>query len=187
MTNVLYIDSAISDNSRTRRICDAYIEKNFQGEEYAVTRLRLSRLDMLPLDDQRLAARILTMKPDNIKETDFTLARQIASADILLVGAPYYDFSFPALLKIYVENIMINGIAFVYDETGIKSLCKAKKLVYITTCGGYIQEGFNFGYEYMCGVCKILGVSSTEFISAQGLDIIGNDADKIVDEAIAQL
>ncbi len=185
MKKILYIDSAISENSRTRLICGAYIKKHFSGGEYAVSTLRLCEQDISALDKSELAARILSMQTG--KPSDSALARQIAEADVLIVGAPYYDFSFPALLKIYIENIMINEITFVYDEKGMKGLCKAEKLVYITTSGGYIQEGFNFGCEYMLGVCSALGIGSAEFISAQGLDIQGNDANNIIEETIAGL
>ncbi len=185
MKNILYIDSAISDNSRTRLLCGAYIKKYFSGGEYTVTTLRLSELDIRALDKAALSERILSMQTG--KPADAALARQIAAADILIVGAPYYDFSFPALLKIYIENIMINEVTFVYDQTGMKGLCKAEKLVYITTSGGYIKEGFDFGYEYIRGVCSELGIGTAELISAQGLDIQGNNADSIIEETIAGL
>lgn len=187
MKNILYIDSSISENSRTARVCEAYIEKYFSGADSAVEKLKLSETDMRALDKQMLERRALTMSLGSVNAADFPLARQFAAADILLFGAPYYDFSFPALLKIYIENMMINGVTFVYDAAGIKSLCKAESMVYIATCGGFIEPGTNLGYEYVQAICRVLGVAQTAFISAQGLDIAGNDAEEILAKTIAQL
>ena len=62
-------------------------------------------------------------------------------ADIIVIAAPYWDLSFPAQLKDYIERVNAVGVTFDYDQEGIPyGLCRAKKLVYITTAGGNIQE-----------------------------------------------
>ena len=68
-------------------------------------------------------------------------ARLFADADLVVVGAPYWDLSFPALLKIYIENIMVLGVTFIYGERGqVIPLGRAGRMFYISTAGGYIGE-----------------------------------------------
>ena len=54
--------------------------------------------------------------------------------------------------------------------------------MYITTSGSPIGD-MNFGYEYVHGLCQLSGIPKTYFASAEGLDIIGNDAAKIMENA----
>ena len=54
--------------------------------------------------------------------------------------------------------------------------------MYITTSGSPIGD-MNFGYEYVQGLCRLFGIPKTYFASAEGLDIIGNDTEKIMADA----
>ena len=60
--------------------------------------------------------------------------------------------------------------------------CRAKSLSYVTTSGSAIKD-FNFGYEYIKGICALFGNKKTYFASAEELDIIGKDVPKIMAEA----
>ena len=69
--------------------------------------------------------------------------------DVIVIGAPFWDLSFPAALKLYFENVTVSGITFEYSEKGRPvGKCNAKKLYYITTSGGYIGNN-NFGVDYV--------------------------------------
>ena len=66
-------------------------------------------------------------------------------------------------------------------------LTKVKKVVYLTTAGGYIGNN-NFGFDYIKGLFTTLfGVDDISFFSAEGLDIFGNDSEKILSEAIEKM
>ena len=68
-----------------------------------------------------------------------------------------------------------------------RGLTNVKKMVYLTTAGGYIGSN-NFGYDYIKGVFSTLfGITDTVFFSAEGLDIYGNDPEKILLQAIEDL
>lgn len=180
---VLFVNACIRDGSRTKRLADALLGK--LGVE-AVQR-DLSLCPIAPLDKIGLENR------ENGGQNGFALpcfdiAKEFSKADVIVIAAPYWDLSFPAVLKAYLESVCICGLTFFYGEDGLPhSLCRAKKLIYVTTSGGYIGE-LNFGYDYVKGICKsFFGIDDTEFISAQGLDIIGNDADEIMNGTINSL
>ena len=99
-------------------------------------------------------------------------AKQLAAADMVVIAAPYWDLSFPSSLKVWIENVAVWGLTFRYSENGQPvGLCRAKKLIYVTTAGGIIGA-YNFGYDYVAGVCKVLfGITESEQIYQEGLDM----------------
>ena len=109
-------------------------------------------------------------------------ARQFAEADAIVIAAPYWDLAFPALLKIYLEAVTVSGVTFCYSEDGTpKSLCKAKKLIYVTTAGGPIFA--DFGYSYVRTMAEgFFGIEETVCFKAENLDVIGMDTEKILRE-----
>ena len=111
----------------------------------------------------------------------FDLARQFAAAEEIVIAAPYWDLSFPASLKQYLEQINVVGIAFRYTQEGLpESLCRAKRLYYVTTAGGnYVPE--EFGYGYVKALAQgYYGIPDVRLVKATGLDIVGADAEDIM-------
>lgn len=82
----------------------------------------------------------------------FCYANQFKAADVIVIAAPYWDLSFPSLLKVYLEHVAIVGITFGYEESGSVGYCHGDKIVYLSTCGGYI-EGRSSGSRVCPGVC----------------------------------
>ena len=101
-----------------------------------------------------------------------------------MIAAPYWDLSFPAYLKIYIENICVVGLTFDYLSDGTsKTRCKAKKLTYITTAGGVIPER-NFGFDYVKAVAEtFFEIDEFEYIKAEKFDIYGEDNKAIMEDA----
>ena len=190
MKKLLFVDSCITNKqeSRTKKLCEAYLEKYCaeQTEEINIEKVVLADRIILPITAEKLSERDKLISMGHLDHPMFELARKFAEADYIVIGAPYWDLSFPALLKVYIGNIMVNTLTFRYGDHGQEGLCKAEKLVYITTAGGYIGEK-NHGYYYIRDIANDLGIKSTEFISAEGLDIAENDADAILNDVIHSL
>ena len=111
----------------------------------------------------------------------FEHAKLFSGAEKIVIAAPYWDYSFPALLKIYIEQLCVMGLTFTYSDEGVPvSLCRLEELVYITTAGGFIPER-NYGYDYVREVFTgFFGAKKCRYIKAEGLDIIGSDPDEIL-------
>ncbi|MEE1037667.1 MAG: NAD(P)H-dependent oxidoreductase [Eubacterium sp.] len=187
MKNILYINACVREESRTALIADAYLKKAANEENTVVNEVKLEELDIKPLDGKLLEMRNQLHESENLDNEFFQLARQFANADEIVVAAPYWDLSFPALLKTYVENICVTGITFYYGENGIPvGLCKAKKLTYVTTAGGYIGD-FNMGFDYIRNLSAgLFNIPDINCIKAEGLDIFGADVEKIIEETIKE-
>ncbi len=180
MKKILFINTCVRKNSRTSKLA-RYILEKLDGE---VTEVRPDLTGFDPLDEASLARRDKLLEAKDFSASEFAAAREFAKADIILIAAPYWDLTFPSLLKIYLENVTVCGVTFYYTENGVpKGLCRAKKLYYVTTSGGEIVH--NFGFEYVDALAKeFYGIGETRFISAEGLDIIGADEGGILREAM---
>ena len=92
------------------------------------------------------------------------------------MAAPLWDLSFPAILKQYLEQVTVPGVTFRYTPEGVpEGLCRAERLIYITTAGGdYFPEGFGYGYVKALAQ-SFYGIRKVGLIKATGLDIEGAD------------
>ena len=190
MKNILYVNSCVKRNneSRTNRLAQAYLKKYLEDKECNLSTVVLKDLDMMPLNMQGLLEREKALRQDDFSGSAFDLARSFAAANEVVIAAPYWDMSFPALLKLYVEQICVNKLTFCYGENGMPcGLTNIKKVVYLTTAGGYIGKN-NFGFDYIKGVFSTLfGITDIVFCSAEGLDIYGNDPEKILNDTILRI
>lgn len=176
---VLFVNACLrGDESRTLTLCREYLD----GIEN-VKEVNLAELKLDPYYGGQVAFRAQLEEHDNYDDPLFDLAKDFAEADEIVIGAPYWDLSFPAALKIYVEHICAMGITFHYTDQGIcEGMCQARHLTYITTCGGKVA-GINFGYEYMCGLANMLGIPEVRFAVAEDLDVVGADIEANLNEA----
>ena len=179
----LYINCCVRDESRTDRLAKAVLQK--LGGEYV--ELNLYEQKLQPIDKEKLDYRTALVEQGDYDDKIFDYAKQFANADTIVIAAPYWDSSFPAPLKIYIENIYVTGIVSVYDENGMpKGLCKADNLYYVTTAGGPYDPTYSYGYiESLCK--NFIGIANTHLIKAEMLDIIGNDAEEILCKEIKKL
>lgn len=179
MDNILFVNVCVRENSRTLEFAHYLLDK-LKGN---VTEVCPHKKGMLPLDENRLKRRDELIAKEDFSAPDLEETRRFAEADVIVIAAPYWDLSFPALLKIYTENITVCGVTFYYSEEGIPiSLCKCKKLYYITSSGGPVI--YNMGFEYIKTLSEgFFGIKDINFVSAEGLDIYGADTDKIIEEA----
>ena len=177
----LFVNACAREESRTLSLCRAYLEGNPAVEE-----VRLFERNLVPSIGRWLRNEC-AHRESRLGDSMFDLAKQFAAADEIVIGAPYWDLSFPAVLKVYIEHVTVNGIVFHYTEEGRpEGLCKAKRLVYITTSGGPCSFA-NYGFEYLQGIAHMFGIPETHFISAELLDVIGQDVDAIMNDALTRV
>ena len=177
---ILYINSCARPNSRTNELAK-HLLSFLEGD---VSCVNLYETSSHPIDSEDLDKRTANIKDKNFSCPEFDLARQFANADTIVISAPFWDLSFPSVLKIYFENITVSGITFEYTKEGRPAgKCIAKKLYYVTTSGGYIGNN-NFGFDYVKALAQnFFGINDVSFFSAEGLDIFGADINSIMNYA----
>ena len=190
MKSILYINACVKRDveSRTNCLAQAYLKKALETQDYILSEVNLEDTIMYPLSGKLLEEREKAIADNDFSDASFDLAKNFAAADEVVIAAPYWDMSFPASLKLYMEQLCVNKLTFRYNEKGIPcGLTNIKKVVYLTTAGGYIGNN-NFGFDYIKGLfSSLFGINDISFFSAEGLDIYGNDPEIILSDAISKM
>ena len=103
---LLYIDGTVRNESRTRELADYLAGKISDNVEY----LRLCEKNILPMDTQTLSVREKLCNKKDFENPYFVYAKQFVKADTIILAAPYWDLSFPSIVrhiwKIYVLLVL---------------------------------------------------------------------------------
>lgn len=181
MDKILFINVCVRENSRTLALAKKVIEK-LDGE---ITELNLEKENITPLNSKLLSKRDKLIERKMWDAPMFSYARAFAEADKIIIAAPFWDLGFPALLKIYLETIMVSGITFRYTNGIPGGLCKAKSLKYITTSGGEITD--DFGYTYIKSLANnFFGIADVSCLRAEKLDVNGISSEELFEKADIQ-
>ena len=176
--SILFINACVRENSRTLVLAN-HVMKDMLGE---VVALNLSMEPIEPLNTALLEKRERLLREGKLDDPMLRYAKQFAQADEIVIAAPFWDLSFPAKLKIYLEQITVAGITFQYINGRPTGLCRAKKLTYITTSGGPIFD--DFGYAYVKTLAqKFYGIPKTAAVRAMNLDVDMISAQELLEKA----
>ena len=141
---------------------------------------------MRPLTGELLQERDRLLAEGALDRPRFDYARQFAGADAVVIAAPFWDLSFPALLKVYIENISVEGITFRTAEDGLHGLCRGQRLIFLTTRGGfYGGTELEQGSRYLQALQTFFGFGRYDCVAAEGLDT-GVDPEPLVAAAEEQ-
>lgn len=193
MKELLFIDACVrGERSRTQKLAQRFLEA-FQGKnpDYSITKRDLCRDRLQPQYPEVLAERDALWEAGHLDGPVFEPARQFAAADRIVIAAPFWDLSFPAILKIYLERISVTNITFGYSDQGaMVGLCKAEELLFITTRGGdFSDEALNWlemGTKHLKALCAMYGIQRFQCLAAEGLDDIRRDKEAIMEQAMKQ-
>lgn len=143
MEKILFVNACVRPMSRTMRLARRVLSK-LDGE---VEELNLEAEQIPPHNWPRLQKRDGYLSAGEFSDPMFRYARQFREANTIVIAAPYYDLSFPASLKCWVESVCNVGLTFYYDDQNQpQTLCKGKRLIYVTTSGAEFIPDFGFGY-----------------------------------------
>jgi FMN-dependent NADH-azoreductase len=118
--------------------------------------------------------------------TDAELAKDVAegskaleeflAADIVVIGAPMYNFSVPSQLKAWIDRIAVKGKTFRYTEKGPEGLAGGKQVIILSSRGGIYSNdngpaAMDHQEPYLRAVFGFLGVTDIEFVRAEGVNL----------------
>lgn len=180
--STLFINATVREASRTAELAKLVLD----GLKDEVHEINLQNEKIEPLDRESLALRDRLIKECITDHPLLQYAKEFSQADTIVVAAPYWDLSFPSLLKIYLEAVTVCGMTFHYENNAPRGLCRAERLFYITTAGGPIIS--DFGFSYVKELAETFyGIRQTTCFRAEGLDIIGADVDGIMARAKGEI
>jgi FMN-dependent NADH-azoreductase len=164
---LLHLDaSALGTGSVTRELTAAIVARWQDKLPQLQVQYRDLDSDPLPhLTGQSLAQANPAEAADAARTMD-----QFLAADILVIGAPMYNFSIPSTLKAWIDRVAVAGKTFRYTEQGPEGLAGSKKIIIASGRGG-IHAGAptDFQETYLRQVFGFLGVTDIEFVRAEGV------------------
>ena len=188
MKKLLFVNSCVlRETSRTQRIASALVKCLMERECFELEELVLEDLGLAPLDSQSLAHRNELIAAKAYDDAMFDLSHQFAQADLIVIAAPFWEGGYPSLLKLYIEQVSVTGIVNRYTETGAVGLCKAEKLYYVTTRGGFTSDEEDLGWLNIAQLTKLFGIKESVCISVAATDIPTTDVEQAVADAIASI
>ena len=182
---VLFVNACVRrERSRTLRLAKKLLS-HLDGD---VETLDLTKNEISPLTPELLDERERLAAAGDFSGDVFRYARQFAGAEDIVIAAPFWDMSFPALLKIYIERICVVGVTFDYNEDNEPvGLVRAKRLFFVTTGGGVIPDT-NFGIDQIRALAEgFFGIPEICCIKADTLDYVGVDPEKLLLDAEAEI
>jgi FMN-dependent NADH-azoreductase len=160
---ILHIDSSINgDNSASRAISRSLVDQLKSAQPGAQIVYRDLAAEPLPH---------LTLEAF----ADSSVLDEFLAADVIVLGAPMYNFGLPTQLKAWIDRIVVAGKTFRYTEKGPEGLAKGKRVIVALARGGFYNAGsaaaaLEHVETYLRGVFSFIGVEP-EFVAADGLNI----------------
>jgi FMN-dependent NADH-azoreductase len=182
--NILHIDSSIlGEHSATRLLTAAVVRRLVEGAPDAVVTYRDLALHSVPQFSSALAA--LASTPVELRSPELqrdaqdvlSVLDELLAADVVVVGAPMYNFGVPSQLKSWLDAVAVPGKTFQYDATtGVKGLLGAKRVVIASARGGFYgaetpMAALDHQETYLRSFFGFLGVRRLEIVRAEGLKV----------------
>jgi len=174
--NLPYSAIAVLDCSITRQLSNKILTEI--AADQTITRDLATGLPLL--DAAWLAANftLADNRTDVQRETlalSDSLITEIKQADTIVIGSPVYNFSVPAVLKAWIDQIARVGVTFKYTPDGPVGLLSGKRAIIVIASGGTpVGSDIDYASGYLKHIMGFIGITDVTIIAA---DALGNDAD----------
>ncbi|MBS7566698.1 FMN-dependent NADH-azoreductase [Mucilaginibacter sp. Bleaf8] len=184
MKRILHLISTIQGNeSYSLKLGKAIVEKVI--EKYpgsTVEEVDLNNLDIPHLNPKMLQAmftpgdQLTPEAKESLRYSDEAV-KQLMASDIVVIGAPLYNFTVPTTLKSWIDHITRAGITFRYGENGPIGMVTGKKVYVAMSSGGIYSEGPSQGNDFVAPFLKaflgFLGMTDLAVFRAEGVKVPG--------------
>ena len=196
---ILHLDSSITgDASVSRKLTAAVVERLVALDPDADVIYRDLAAQPLPQASAPLlaaAAGVDVPSQDSTLHADVSAVNrvldEVLAADVIVIGAPMYNFSVPSQLKAWLDAIAVPGRTFRYDAQGAHGLLGEKRVVIASARGGVYAVGspvaaHEHHESYLRSFLGFLGVTRIEVVRAEGVKLSPEHAQAAVTAALAQ-
>jgi FMN-dependent NADH-azoreductase len=112
---------------------------------------------------------------------------EFVAADIVVLGAPMYNFGIPSQLKTWIDCLAVPAQTFRYTATGGEGLCGAKRIIVGSSRGGFYSAPSDHQESYLTGFFGFLGVSDIAFVRAEGVNLGAEQRARALESALAEV
>ena len=178
---LLHIDSSVlGPHSVSRQVSAAIVDRLRQETPgLDITYRDLSLTPLAHLSGSHLAAAQGAV-PEAALQPDLAAGQAVLdeflAADIVVLGAPMYNFTLPSQLKAWIDRIVVAGKTFKYGAQGAEGLAGNKRVIVAISRGGFYGAGTPAAVgehleSYLRGIFGFIGVTKLEFILAEGIQV----------------
>jgi FMN-dependent NADH-azoreductase len=168
--NLLHLDSSILGEHSASRLLTRDIVARLKAEHAG---LRVTYQDLTAEPLPHYSAGSLAGPDSQDAARDQAILKSFLEADIVVIGAPLYNFSLPSQLKAWIDRITIRDRTFRYTAEGPQGLAGGKQVIVAISRGGVYAPGAGteFGESYLRFLFGFLGITELTFVRAEGLNI----------------
>lgn len=117
---------------------------------------------------------------------------EFLAADVIVIGAPMYNFSIPSALKAWIDRVAVAGKTFRYTAEGPEGMAKGKRVIIASSRGGFYGTGtagqpLDFQEPYLRAVLGFLGITDIEFVRAEGVNVSADHKEEALKTAQASI
>jgi FMN-dependent NADH-azoreductase len=195
--NILHIDSSVLSANSVSRQLTAQVVNHLQ-QHYPDVQVAYRDVSAAPinhLSSEVLASRFTLISEWNTQQKEEaalteTLLDEVFTADLMVIGAPMYNFSIPTQLKSWIDRVLIAGRTFKYTEQGPVGLLENKKAIIISSRGGFYSTTdsgrmADFQEDYLRTILGFIGVMDITIIRAEGVNISPENKIHAIEAAMA--
>jgi FMN-dependent NADH-azoreductase len=176
---LLHIDSSVlGPHSVSRQVSAAIVDRLVNAAPGLDTTYRdLTATPLHHLSGSHLAA-AQGAEPAGALQPDLAAGQAVLeeflAADIVVIGAPMYNFTIPSQLKAWIDRIVVAGKTFRYGAQGVEGLAGNKRVIIAISRGGFYGAGTPAAVgehleTYLRWVFGFIGIANPEIISADGI------------------
>jgi FMN-dependent NADH-azoreductase len=197
MTNVLILDSAATgDASVSRRLTEAAAQTIRRRDPSArIVRRDIGATPVPHLHEETVPAiRAGIVETETAREAlalSDALVAELQDADLIVIGAPMYNFGMPSTLKAWFDHVLRARLTFRYTEAGPEGLLKGKKAIVVESRAGLYSEGpaaaMDHQEPHLRTLLGFMGITDVTFIRAEKLAFGPEAAAAAVADAIGRI
>ncbi|MGH8298605.1 MAG: FMN-dependent NADH-azoreductase [Steroidobacteraceae bacterium] len=194
---VLHVDASIlGESSVSRQLSAAVVARLRQAyPDIAVSHYDLGAEPIGHLTGAHLAAAQGRFAESTSLQQDVARGRQaledFLAADIVVVGAPMYNFSVSSQLKAWIDRLAVAGKTFRYTESGVQGLAGGKKVIVASSRGGFYGPDTPTAFldhqeTYLRGIFGFFGITDLTFVRAEGVNVSADQRQASIAAATAE-
>jgi FMN-dependent NADH-azoreductase len=172
---ILRIDTSVTGAESASRLLTQAALDHFRARypDAQVTELDFAAHPLPHIDPVTMGAiRFPAERHDEAMKTAQAAERavldQFLASDIVIVGAPMYNFTIPSSLKAWLDRLGVPGVTFSYSEAGPKGLAGGRRVIVVSSQGGLyeLDAPFEHHESYLRDFFAFIGIDTVEFIRA---------------------
>lgn len=196
--NILQVDSSLLGEASVSRRLTAEVVAEYRA---AYPGARVTYRDLAARPVGHLTGEVLSAlrpAPDAPPVTDPSIRAEVAlteqligeflAADLIVIGAPMYNFSIPTPLKAWIDRLAQPGRTFRYGEKGPEGLAGGRTAVIVSSRGGalkdtHLETALDHQEAYLATLLQFFGITDIQYVRAEGLALGPDSRDRALASA----